>query len=132
MEQAKCEKCGKEFNSGHALKIHVGRMHGSKAKAVKGARRAKARKGARAGSLTCGVCGRKFRLKMHLARHSSATHGKVARRVGRPAGAASAAGTDVRSMSFDRLLALKRQIDQCVKDRVKDMVRQIRRAKAKV
>ena len=52
---------------------------------------------------------------MHLARHSSAAHGKR-RKVGRPRGrraaiASAPRAVDVRAMAMDQLLSLKRQVD---------------------
>ncbi len=84
----KCEKCDREFTDDFSLKVHVGRMHGKK--------KAKAGKGA----FACEVCGRKFKLPAHLARHASVAHakgGKVkeARKVGRPAGRGAVAAAPV-------------------------------------
>ena len=124
MANVKCEKCGKEFRNDLALKIHVGRMHGKKGKSAK--------KAGRPRKLTCGVCGRKFKLAMHLARHASAAHGRK-RKVGRPRGrvvalAGAASAMDVRALTIDQLLSLKRQVDV----RLRDIVRRLRLARVRV
>lgn len=140
---AQCEKCGRQFETDHAVKVHMGRSHGSGK-----ARKAKAARG-KAGKLTCPECGRSFALAMHLARHRSAAHGatsvrlgrkpgpkpgrKPGRRLGRKPGpkpgrkAALAAGGPLAQMSIDKLLALRTQIDA----RLADVARQMRKANIK-
>jgi hypothetical protein len=122
MEMSKCQKCGKDFASAHALKIHDALQHrdGRTAKA------APKRKPGRPPKkpLVCKTCGRTFRMPAHLARHASVAHGKASkarkvrkvRKVGRPTGrrapaAAAPAGLDIRSLTVDQLLAMKEHID---------------------
>ena len=132
MEMLKCEKCGKEFKNDLALRIHVGKQHGKQGKA-KTARK-KARRSAK-GAFVCETCGRRFRLAAHLGRHAAAAHGKAkkARKVGKSGGQpvvprGAPAGPDVRSLSVDQLLALKKQVD----DRLRDIVRRMRAARIRV
>jgi uncharacterized C2H2 Zn-finger protein len=127
---AQCEKCGREFKTEHALKIHVGRTHGAgKAKKAKAARKA--------GKLACPECGRTFGLAMHLARHRSAAHGaglrgkpgrKPGRRLGRKPGPKpgrkAAARSPLAQLTIDDLLTLRSQIDA----RLADIARQMRQA----
>ena len=47
MPTMKCEHCGKQFGSEQGLKIHVGRRHGSKAKAKPGRKKTAHRLGGR-------------------------------------------------------------------------------------
>ena len=139
MALSRCDKCGKEFGSEHALRIHIGRQHGAIRKAGASGRTVrrygKTRRGAPIGRFVCGACGRTFRLAMHLARHATATHGlarggrRPGRLAGRGAGLRSVSGRfDVRSLTVDRLLALKQAVDV----RLADIVRQMRRAKVRV
>lgn len=140
---AQCEKCGKDFSSDHALKVHVGIAHG--VKKGKGGRPRKVHAPA-AGGLTCPDCGRSFAMSMHLARHRAASHGvravkpgkrgkvgrppgKVGRppgKVGRPVGKPAKAGLAVQlvSLSIDQLLSLR----DAVQVRLADIARQIRKA----
>lgn len=133
MAPVKCEQCGREFNGEHALKIHVGRLHKSKSKAKRG------RKTARAGKTTCAICGRTFKMPLHLGRHMAATHGKarkarkvkqarrvVARRV--PRAPRGGLGADVSSLTVDQLLGLKTAIDA----RLADIARRMKQARVKV
>ena len=134
---AQCEKCGREFRTDHALKIHVGRTHGAgkAGKKAKGARKA--------GKLACPDCGRTFGLAMHLARHQSAAHGSAAvslkgkpgrkpgRRLGRKPGPKpglkAAARSPLAQLTIDDLLTLRAQIDA----RLADIGRQMRQANIK-
>jgi hypothetical protein len=117
----KCEKCGKEFSGEHALKIHKGKMHGSKKKA-KGAKRG--RKAAR--PFTCPDCGRSFGMSMHLARHRAAAHAAAPRKArGRLAAVSAAArniGVELGDMTIDQLLNLR----DAVSDRLVDIARRLR------
>ena len=139
MEMVKCETCGKEFETAHAMKVHAGRAHGekkvkaaSKPKPVKAAKgKAKATKKA---TLACDICGKTFSMAAHLARHKGAAHGaakpKKARKIAKIAKIAKAApavsmGIDVRVLSVDQLLALKSEVDA----RLADIVKQMRAAK---
>jgi hypothetical protein len=127
-QQVKCEKCGKEFGGEHALKVHVGKVHGSgKKKVARRARKAR-RTGGRRRGLVCETCGRRFALAMHLARHRTAAHGKAGRRGGgRRAGRAST-GVAVESLSVEQLLNLKSQVD----DRLRQIAHQMRSAKVRL
>jgi hypothetical protein len=106
----KCDVCGREFQSGFGLKIHVGRLHKSKGRPAKAGGR---------GSTTCPICGRKFSMPMHLGRHMTFSHPaarktKAPRRVavGRgPRKPKAAAGADVASLSIEQLIGLKRALD---------------------
>lgn len=125
----KCDQCGKEFNTEHALKIHVGRIHGSNAKVVTKAK--VGRKGRRGGrprkaAFTCEICGRPFALAMHLARHMTAGHkGAAGKAAVRGPAAAPAAGVDVAGLSVEQLLGLKQQID----GRLREILQQMKSAK---
>jgi DNA-directed RNA polymerase subunit M/transcription elongation factor TFIIS len=137
MEMLKCEKCGKEFKTAHAVKIHNAIKHGNGRKR-RGAKRANRPGKTVKGALVCKACGRTFNLPAHLARHASVAHPKArkarkARKVGRPAGRRSVAGTmsttlDVRSLTIDQLLALKKDVDV----RLADIVQQMRAARVGV
>ncbi len=127
----KCERCGKEFDSEHGLKIHVGRAHGRKRRTTKKARA----KAGRKGKFVCAACGRSFKMAMHLARHRTAAHGAVgkaararkraARRAVRRAGrAASVAGLNIGALTVDQLLALKNAVD----GRLTDIAAQLKKA----
>ncbi len=125
----KCEKCGKECKNDLALKIHTGIMHadGRTAK-VKAAR-----KPGRKGKFICPKCRRSFKMNMHLARHLSASHGLTGRkartvRMPKTTPAIREAGVDVRTMSVDTLIALKRQIDA----RLSGIAEQMRQAKVRI
>ena len=72
----KCEQCGREFKNELALKIHIGRQHGSKAKAKKAAKKAQPTKASPLASTTCRLCGRSFGMPAYLARHMAACHGR--------------------------------------------------------
>jgi hypothetical protein len=140
---AQCEKCGKQFNTDHALKVHMGIRHGKgkAAKKRKAARKAKASHGRKAGKLACPECDRTFSLAMHLARHRSAAHGAAAVRLGRKPGrrpggkpgpkpggrVASAARSALAELTIDQLLTLRSQIDA----RLTDIARQMRQANIK-
>jgi hypothetical protein len=142
---AKCEQCGKEFKSEHALKIHTGRLHGGKPAAKRGRKAAAPKAAPRAGGNICEVCGRSFGLPMHLARHMSAAHGrpgkrKAARRArvapaarvartARPAGRPQRqAGPDVSGLTVDQLLSLKSAVDE----RLAEIVQKMREAQVSV
>jgi len=142
MTPVKCPTCEKEFESEHALKIHIGRQHG-KGTAQKKARkkpagRARAVPAAEKGKLICPDCGRSFRLPMHLARHRSVAHGsrrqgkKVAATRGRPKTArrpvAPPPGVNVNSLTVDQLIALKKAVES----RLADIVRRMREANVRV
>ena len=122
MPTMKCEHCGKQFGSEHGLNIHVGRQHGSKAKAKHGRKKAVAR-------VTCDVCGRMFRLPLHLGRHMSAAHGtggkKTARRAGGRGRTRMPAGLHVSGLTIDQLLSLKSAVD----GRLAEIGQKIRQAK---
>ena len=134
---AQCEKCGREFETDHALKVHMGRMHG----AGKAAKKAKA--GRKAGKLACPECGRTFALAMHLARHQSAAHGaaaagpkgkpgrkpgrKAGRKPGPKPGRKAASQSPLAQLTIDDLLTLRAQIDA----RLADVARQMRQANIK-
>ena len=47
MPTMKCEQCGKQFGSKQGINIHVGRRHGSKAKAKPGRKKAARQLGGR-------------------------------------------------------------------------------------
>ena len=137
MAPVKCEQCGKEFKNDLAMKIHVGRQHGGKAKV-----KAAARKATPAGETTCSICGRTFALPLHLGRHVAATHGKAkaakpAKRAKRavravavpaPAEALASISAEVRSLSIDQLIGLKSAVDA----RLAEIVRFIRQAKVSI
>lgn len=115
----KCDQCGKEFAGEHALKIHIGRQHGSKA------RKPGAANNGTFDSHVCPDCGRAFKLALHLARHRAAAHrtagetrrkGRVARRKTAVTRLAKVSGLDVLSLSIDDLLALKGQVNARLKD----------------
>ena len=97
---AKCEQCGKEFGTEHALKIHVGRMHGSKAK-----RKGKKGKGAN----VCQDCGRRFGMAMHLARHRKSAHGAS---TGAAKGARVGVSLQLEGLALEQLVAIKTAVDQ--------------------
>lgn len=139
MAKVKCEKCGKEFGGEHALKVHLGLRHGAKRKAArpraKAKRQGKAAKGPRKGKFVCPICGRSFKMALHLARHRAATHGirrRTKKAVGGPARGATKArassGIEVDALPVDQLLALKREVDA----RLAEIVQQMRRARVKV
>ena len=147
-EVFKCKKCDKKFGSERALKIHIGMAHGGKKKVRRKAKKkagrpkaAKARRKGRKGKFVCKVCGRSFKMAMHLARHMTAAHGKTKRRkvikkarrrraVGRPraAKAAAPAGVKVSALSIDQLLAIKGAVDA----RLKGLARKMRLAKIRI
>lgn len=131
MNSFKCTQCGKAFPAEHSLKIHVGKMHQSKAEAKaaakggNGRKTRKTRKGATAaGQTTCGICGRSFGLPMHLARHITAKHGRGARAAQAWAGAPEIQ-VDVTGLNIDQLLALKQTLDA----RLVDIAQKMKRAK---
>jgi len=147
----KCETCGKEFKSAHALKIHTARAHAEKkastdpkpAKKSKG--KAKAKKTGGKAAFVCEICGKTFGMAMHLARHmighrkvakSETAKPRKARKVAKSvkpakparrqaAVAVASSGVDVRAMSVDQLLSLKSEVDA----RLADIVKQMRAAK---
>lgn len=125
-QQVKCEQCGKEFGGDHAMRVHIGKVHGSGKKVKKVARRGrKAWRGGKRGGLVCDTCGRRFALAMHLARHQAAAHGKTARRgVARHVRLVEA-GVEVAGLSIEQLLSLKSQVD----DRLRQIAQQMRSAK---
>lgn len=99
---AKCEQCAREFGTEHALKIHIGRIHGSKAK-TKAKRKGKKGK---AGANVCQDCGRRFGMAMHLARHRTSAHGATAKsaRVG--------VSVQLEGLALEQLVAIKTAVDQ--------------------
>jgi len=135
MANVKCEKCGSEFKSEHALKVHVGLQHSGKRNTVRRRKKASGRKRAaratRKGKFVCSVCGRSFKMAAHLARHRSAGHSRAKRKkaVRRAAGRAGASsGVNVNALSVRQLLALKREVDV----RLSDIVQQMRKAKIRI
>jgi uncharacterized Zn-finger protein len=145
MEMSKCQKCGKEFASAHALKIHDALQHGKRRTAKAGPKRKPGRPPKK--PLVCKTCGRTFRMPAHLARHASVAHGKPSkaskarkvrkvrkvRKLGRPAGrraplAAAPAGLDIRSLTVDQLLALKEHVDA----RLSEIATQMRAARIRL
>ena len=118
----KCKKCGKSFKSEQALKIHVGLMHSAKKR--KKRRAAKRVKAAKRSGVTCQVCGRRFKLPLHLGRHMAAAHGKAGKRGAGPGRRKMVAGLNVSSLTIDQLLDLKRAMD----DRLKAVARRMRTA----
>jgi uncharacterized C2H2 Zn-finger protein len=142
MTPVQCAQCGKEFKNDLAMKIHVGRQHGSKAKA-KAKTKSASKKVAPAGNTTCDICGRTFALPLHLGRHVAATHGKgkapkaakpakrgrrAARAVAAPARIVGAADAEVRTLTVDQLIALKEAVD----GRLAEIVRFMRQAKVNI
>ncbi len=134
MAPVTCDKCGKEFKNDFSLKIHAGRMHGEgKART---ATRATMAGGAKA--LVCTICGRRFGMPAHLARHASVAHKTgpkavrtvwTGRRPGRKASvSATPASPEVQSLSIDQLIALKNEIDS----RLADIARKMRAAKVQL
>jgi hypothetical protein len=112
------------------MKIHFGKQHRRKrrAKAAGKAGRAK-------GGFTCQTCGRKFKLAMHLARHTGAAHGKVGkvRKIRKTAGLTgrrtiASPGLDVRSLGIERLIELKHEVDA----RLRHIARRLRVARVRV
>ncbi|MCD4698974.1 MAG: C2H2-type zinc finger protein, partial [Phycisphaerae bacterium] len=77
----------------------------------------------RIGKFTCDVCGRSFKMAMHLARHVAAAHGTKRRKVVRKtrsvvrgqraliATAGVPGGMDVDTLSIDQILAVKKAVD---------------------
>jgi len=136
MDSFKCTQCDKAFSAEHSLKIHVGKMHQSKAEAkaaAKGGNGRKTRKTRKTrklarvvqtGETTCRICGRSFGLPMHLARHITAKHGRGARAALARAGAPENQ-VDVTLLNIDQLLALKQTLDA----RLADIAQKMRRAK---
>ena len=122
MPPVKCEQCGKQFGNEQGLKIHVGRQHGSKAKAKHGRKKV-------AAGVTCDLCDRTFRLPLHLGRHMSAAHGtggkKTARRLRGRGRARMPASLDVSALTVDQLLSLKAAVD----GRLAEIVEKMRKAK---
>ena len=132
-KKMKCTQCGREFKNDLALKIHIGRLHGSKAKAKQAEASAKA-------AMTCSICGRSFGMPAHLARHVAATHGRgkkarpAARRapvraIGRALVRAArkpsiAAGARVLALTIDQLVDLKNAVDA----RLSAIAQQLRKA----
>jgi len=139
MAKVKCKKCGKEFGTEHALKVHMGLQHGAKRKAgrrgAKARRQSKVAKGPRKGKFVCPTCGRSFKMAPHLARHQAAMHG-IRRRTKKAVGgrargvvrARASSGIEVDALPVDQLLALKREVDA----RLTEIVQQMRRARVKV
>jgi uncharacterized C2H2 Zn-finger protein len=133
MDMLKCPQCGREFKNDLALKIHIGRQHGSKAK-VKPRKKSRARKARAAakGAVKCKICGRSFKLPMHLGRHMTFAHasarkgkkpGRTQVRRGRPPRAR--VGVDIPSLSVDQLISLKVAVDA----RLAAIARRMRQAK---
>lgn len=130
MPDLKCQRCGREFGSEHGLKVHVGRAHGIRPeeKKPKPASVVQPVSPIAAGA-TCDICGRQFKLPLHLARHRKAAHrakaerkivrrrarrGKARRVAAAPAAATPASvpiGVDIASLAIDRLLDLKKAVD---------------------
>ena len=141
MAPSKCEQCGREFMNDLALKIHVGRQHGSKAKPKAARKRGRKRAKATAapkGATTCMICGRSFKLPLHLGRHMAASHNKAkrgrparriaARRIGArrgPGRPKAVVGVNVRNMPVDQLLSLKMAVDA----RLTEIARRMRQAR---
>ena len=131
MPPAKCEQCDREFKNEQGLKIHVGRQHSSKPKVKRGRKKA-----APAGGITCKICGRSFKLPLHLGRHVSVAHrtgGKktTARRVRVSRGSGGArmpAGLDVSGLTVEQLLGLKTAVDA----RLAEIVGKMRKAKVRI
>jgi uncharacterized C2H2 Zn-finger protein len=120
----RCPQCQRQFKNDQGLKIHIGKQHRAKPKPKGGPGR---KKGAR-GGLSCEICGRWFKLPLHLGRHRSVAHGKARRPKGtRRASRAPAApaGVDVSGLSIDLLFALKAAVDS----RLADIAVKIRKAK---
>jgi len=135
MAKVKCEKCGREFKSEHALKIHQGLQHAPKRRTRKPARKASLLKRSAQGKYVCPICGRSFKLAMHLARHQSAAHGKrakgkkaVRRATRERPRKTTPGGVPVNTLSVDELLALKNEVDA----RLATIVRQMRQAKIRI
>ena len=130
MATFKCEKCGREFKSDRALKVHIGMAHGSKSKTRRKSKK-KAARTPRKGKFVCKVCGRSFKMAMHLARHMTAAHGKKrrkavkkTRRVVRVT-AGVPRGLKVDTLSIDQLLAVKKAVDT----RLSGIARKMRQVK---
>ena len=137
-KKMKCKLCGREFKNDFALKIHIGRLHGSKSKAAK----ARAVKPAAKAAMTCSICGRSFGMPAHLARHVSASHARGRRNVppgnARPAarhaparavrGPSASAGARVLALTVDQLVDLKNALDA----RLAAIAQQLRKAKIEV
>jgi hypothetical protein len=126
MPPVKCEQCGREFGSEHGLKIHAGREHAGKAKAAPKPKKA-------AAGVTCTICGRPFKLPMHLARHMAAAHKAAKKRAPRRVvrspmpvkPAMLAGGLDVSALSIDELLSIKAAVD----GKIGELVQKLRKIK---
>jgi hypothetical protein len=110
------------------LKIHVGRLHSSKPKAKRGRK-----KSAPAGGITCKICGRSFKLPLHLGRHVSVAHRtggkkKTARRLRGLGRARMPAGLDVSGLTVEQLLSLKTAVD----GRLGQIVQKLHEAKVRI
>jgi uncharacterized C2H2 Zn-finger protein len=119
---AKCERCGKEFKTEHALKVHTGIQHGSGKvrRRRKGGRKAKAQH-------VCPDCGRGFAMSMHLARHRAVAHPASGGRRGQ-AQAAVVSGVNIDSLMIDQLLSLRSAIDS----KLTSIARLMRQAKIRI
>lgn len=130
--EIKCSKCGREFMTEAGLNIHFGRAHWAGSQPATTAQPAveEAAKPAAVG-VACPVCGRTFKMALHLGRHMKSAHpagrmvriAKVApRKPGRPAKVAS--GQDLSSLSVEQLLAVRSEVDsllQAILDKIEQV-----------
>ena len=120
---AKCELCGKEFKTEHAVKVHTGIQHGS----GKASRRRKGGRKARAQHV-CPDCGRGFAMSMHLARHRAVAHPAARGKRGQARAAVVSAGVNIDSLMIDQLLSLRSAIDS----KLTNIARLMRQAKIRI